>query len=704
MKKTTLLSLLLLAFQIAFSQISPLKNINPGEEPSLATEQGAMAKMGDALFFSAKTAQNGTELWKTDGTSTGTVMVKDIYPGATGSAPDHFYVVGDHLIFTANDGTVGRELWVTDGTEAGTVLLADVRPGTSSAFSTFFLTLGLRDFYVFQNELYFRAFTDADGLELYKSDGTPAGTSMIKSIGSGFNDGCQGDFTELNGELYFVGFTTTNGGEIWKTDGTEAGTVQVTTTLPQTPTDLTALGNILIFVVDDGASGPELWKSDGTNAGTALLKNTDTTDGSGGLSHQIGSAERRFFVSGTKAYFSVIDAQYDSQVWVTDGTVAGTIKLKSTGTSGCAPGNFVQLGNIVLFTGCGFFEDKVWRTIGTAPSTVAIETYEGNSFAEPSNFRLLHVHDGKLWYGGDGGGGPILYQTNGSPLQADAVDASFIEFYREPQRFFSFGNKMVFWAQTLTTGIGNLEPFVYKTTLTLSGTASAVSCHGGNDGAINVQTSGSAPFTTSWNSATVAGLNPTGLSAGSYTVTVTDQSGAQGTATFLIMEPSELTLLLDATPQIGTEQNGSATANPSGGTPPYQYVWNSIPPQTGQTANGLTGNFSYSCTITDANGCTLASEVFVDFMVGMNDPAAAYNISLAPNPATQQISVLWKNPIVGSTKTYRLFDSQGKLVGIFKNPGNDIISLEGLPNGVFMLEILLDQADYGKFRFIKNQN
>ena len=62
------------------------------------------------------TVSHGFELWKSDGTSGGTVMVKDIDPGATGSIPSYLTNVNGTLFFAANDGTHGYELWKSDGT------------------------------------------------------------------------------------------------------------------------------------------------------------------------------------------------------------------------------------------------------------------------------------------------------------------------------------------------------------------------------------------------------------------------------------------------------------------------------------------------------------------------------------------------------------------------------------------------------------
>jgi len=90
-----------------------------------------------ALLFAAESSTGG-ELWKSDGTVAGTVLVKDIRPGIDGSFPGLLTKVNGLLYFTADDGATGRELWKSDGTSAGTVLVKDINPGGGSAFPSAF--------------------------------------------------------------------------------------------------------------------------------------------------------------------------------------------------------------------------------------------------------------------------------------------------------------------------------------------------------------------------------------------------------------------------------------------------------------------------------------------------------------------------------------------------------------------------------------
>jgi ELWxxDGT repeat protein len=104
----------------------PVKGIDPGED---SCETLIKATMSGLAFFRGNDGIHGMELWKSDGTEQGTVMIKDINPGPQHSAPLEMLAVFGTLYFTANDGEHGTELWKSDGTEAGIVMLMDINPG-----------------------------------------------------------------------------------------------------------------------------------------------------------------------------------------------------------------------------------------------------------------------------------------------------------------------------------------------------------------------------------------------------------------------------------------------------------------------------------------------------------------------------------------------------------------------------------------------
>ena len=110
-----------------------VKDINSGSGSSSPSH---LAAVGNTLYFRATDGTNGYELWKSDGTSSGTVMVKDIRSGSDSSSPYEFTGIGNTIYFAADDGTNGTELWKSDGTASGTVMVKDIVSGSSSSNPT----------------------------------------------------------------------------------------------------------------------------------------------------------------------------------------------------------------------------------------------------------------------------------------------------------------------------------------------------------------------------------------------------------------------------------------------------------------------------------------------------------------------------------------------------------------------------------------
>jgi ELWxxDGT repeat protein len=105
------------------------------------------AEGAGALFFVAHDKAHGSELWKTDGTAAGTVLVRDVRPGPASSRIGTIAGAGDRVFFSADDGAHGVELWTSDGTPPGTRLVADVAEGPRSSFPRQITRIGNRVFF-----------------------------------------------------------------------------------------------------------------------------------------------------------------------------------------------------------------------------------------------------------------------------------------------------------------------------------------------------------------------------------------------------------------------------------------------------------------------------------------------------------------------------------------------------------------------------
>lgn len=160
-------------------------------------------------------------------------------------------------------------------------------------------------------------------------------------------------------------------------------------------------------------------------------------------------------------------------------------------------------------------------------------------------------------------------------------------------------------------------------------TQNNVSCFGANDGTVNMTiTGGNLPYFIVWDPLNISAQNLNSLAAGSYTAVVADNAGCLATTTVVITQPDSITLVGTATP---TQSNdGTASVNVAGGTPPYTYVWNNG--GTTQAINGLVTG-TYSVVVTDANGCSNSTDVVVqDFTSNTNGIETLTNFDVFPNP------------------------------------------------------------------------
>ena len=303
--------------------------------------------MGRYLYFAACDRKLGTELWRSDGTRTGTRLVKDIHPGAdrgceddpsTNSTPRHLAVVGHRLYFAAADGVHGRELWRSDGTAAGTVMVKNIRHGGSGRPDEL-TAVGRR--------LYFTADDGVHGRELWRSDGTAAGTVMVRNV-NGRRSAEPQQLTTLGGRLLYTASGGARGREPWISDGTRLGTHRLRDVragrVGSEPQHVIAIGRHGFFTANDGGHGRELWTTDGTSRGTRMVEDVrpdDPTDK---------GAPVQLTGVGTSLVFTANDGGHGREPWISDGTAAGTYLLSDVNPRGSSYAHdFVRLGHRLMF-------------------------------------------------------------------------------------------------------------------------------------------------------------------------------------------------------------------------------------------------------------------------------------------------------------------------------------------------------------------
>lgn len=368
-----------------------LKDIRVGSASSLPLFEREAARLGDSWLFVADDGITGSELWKTDGTESGTVLVKDLEPGPQSSYPRGLVTVGGQVFFV-----IGGDLWKSDGTADGTVRVKALRSGAltrpiawgsgvafganvgedaglwrsdGTADGTLQLISLTNQFVadtagrVVEGRWYQFSSTNSGlpSISLWVSDGTPAGTSLVR-FGYG---GSLGDLAEIpaqDGKLFFSQFFHSS--RLWVSDGTSAGTRELG---PRSYRASRWVGSTL-YVSGLGANGSELWRTDGTPEGTRLLKSfARPADDS--------SALNNLSEVGGVLVFQAYDAEAGFELWRSDGTPEGTRRIADLvpGPTSSRPSTFLEADGGLLFRAMDADGTAaLWKTDGTAAGTARI--------------------------------------------------------------------------------------------------------------------------------------------------------------------------------------------------------------------------------------------------------------------------------------------------------------------------------------------
>lgn len=374
-------------------------NTNPFTYPVITDNQ---------LFY---TIQNQSRLFRTDGTQGGTSEVDLNIDLGTDTRPQNFIETSSGFFFTGSittvDGNVGN-LFFSNGTTITNLseeLGFEIKSNGNNVSTDMAYANGM---------LFFQGVTDAEGSELWVSDGTVGGTYLVKDINTVRESE---NFLAYNDKVYFAAGAPSSGAELWVSDGTEIGTTLVKDIEPGTahsyPQRLQLFNDKFVFAAVTSGEGYEMWISDGTEGGTQLVKDIETGTG-WGLETIYGNYINKIIISADD------NTGAGSELWVSDGTDVGTTLLKDItdgGNTGINPYSFSEVGGKLFFT---TNSADIWTTDGTEVGT---ERLLSADLTEDIYFNGLlgSINNKLIFIGGESVGGEddpdnyYIFYTEGTP-------------------------------------------------------------------------------------------------------------------------------------------------------------------------------------------------------------------------------------------------------------------------------------------------
>lgn len=451
---------------LSFTSLAQYKynriDIHPGVLDSYNDSTKLVVNNGK-LYTNVFHPSYGIELFSTDGTSAGTNLVKDIYPGTWSNDIFGITSYNGALYFAAKEMTNGSELWTSDGTSAGTKIVkkifADYRSGIRE---------NNRDFAVLNGKMIFAAIdTVPTGIELWQSDGTDAGTNMLKDIivlGTHPDPHTFGaeprNFAVSGGKMFFSGINTTSMEKVlYETDGTAAGTKRLDPGMPPgyIVTENYYLHNGGIYY---GGPGGQLWRYNISTEQAALVKDIDPR-------YVGGNSFPPMAEMNGKLYFAATDSTHGIELWTTDGTTNGTFMVKDIqqGIGGSLP----QMRGSIVYKDKLYFAAQdtangveIWETDGTEAGTKQLvnlftDTKSGSfkgmiNYADKMFFFAKHTSAWQLYQTDGTAAGTRLIQgpnTSGSSIDSNYYAAKNYD----PSGIVLYNNAIFFFAKFDSTGM-----------------------------------------------------------------------------------------------------------------------------------------------------------------------------------------------------------------------------------------------------------
>jgi ELWxxDGT repeat protein len=442
-----------------------VKDIAAGQVPSYPS---SLTNANGVLYFSANDGVNGRELWKSNGTSSGTAMVLNLNTTAAGDgipSNEEIIAVGSTVYFTGNTPLTGTELYKSDGTSSGTKLVRDISlPGAVKSPQS----SDPRQFAKVGTQVFFVATTDTEGpyvhYGLWVTNGTESGTVRISVqreyrsltvVGDGLYYESQGslfrvriangfinelllrnvvgevsEFKQVGGITYFGAKEGASNPSLWRTDGTKAGTYRIQSFSAEPgysgegPKDLVDWNGTLHFRV----YGRQIWKSTGTTSVTTEVV-TLAEEGS----RILGATSSRLYLSDGGVLYS------------SNGTAAGTVSVQTVRTLGSAPSNLLSHNDTLFFTAD---DGKVGTELRTL-SNGTIDVFQGPDSSAPAE---LTVFRDRVYFVATTSTGRKLWKTDGTREGTVIVEPLSFQSSSNPTSLTVVGDSLYFTATSLNKG------------------------------------------------------------------------------------------------------------------------------------------------------------------------------------------------------------------------------------------------------------
>jgi ELWxxDGT repeat protein len=395
--------------------------------PQAVPSRVPLATAGNQVFFLVEGA--GRAIWRTDATPAGTNKLFDLPEALSGIMRDLELLDGNFYLVADNDQGA-EDVWRSDGTTTGTILLTNIvccAPPLAVHFR----------FVELAGQVYW-----TDGASLWRTDGTMAGTHQVTHSGTALAN--PSDLVAAGGALYFFADQpSVPGRALWRSDGSDSGTVALHVFLHAVPgvrgtadpVGLTPFAGGLVFSGNDDTAGSELWFTDGTPAGTRLVKDIQPGAGS--------SNPSSFVVAGGRVFFAADDGVHGNELWESDGTAAGTRMVQdiNPGPASSNPSGMTAAGSLLYFSADdGLTGQELWAlplggSGACSPGATALclaggrfkveafwRDFQGNSGA--GNAQPLTGDTGTFWFFS-----PDNVEVTVKVLDGRALDGHFWVFY-----------------------------------------------------------------------------------------------------------------------------------------------------------------------------------------------------------------------------------------------------------------------------------